>query len=165
MMTFKPTTISLSKSAESVQNFLTQKGLSFKVIELPQSTRSALEAAAAIGCEVAAIVKSLVFCRAQTNIPLLVLASGVNRVNEKIIESIIGEAIVKADAAYVRDITGFAIGGIPPVGHKQDIETFIDEDLLKLDELWAAAGTPNAVFNLSAKEIVGLTHGKVIAIQ
>jgi len=155
----------LSKSAESVQRVLSQKGVHFKVIELSQSARTAIDAATALGCEVAAIVKSLVFRTATTHMPILVLASGSNRVNEKAIEKHLGEPIVKADADYVREITGFAIGGIPPVGHKQAIKTLIDADLLTLDELWAAAGTPHAVFNLNAKEIVNLTEGTIISIK
>lgn len=94
------------------------------------------------------------------------LASGINRVNEKIIEQWVGEKIVKADAHFTRDITGFAIGGVPPVGHKQTItHIFIDEDLLQHNVLWAAAGTPNAVFSLNSSDMESLTHGKIIAIK
>jgi prolyl-tRNA editing enzyme YbaK/EbsC (Cys-tRNA(Pro) deacylase) len=97
---------------------------------------------------------------------VLVLASGSNRVNEKTIEQHVGEKIVKADADFVRDVTGFAIGGIPPIGHKQKIDfIFIDEDLMKLGSLWAAAGTAYAVFNLSSKELLELTRGKIISIK
>lgn len=156
---------SLSKSAQRVQSALSQKGLEFKVIELPSSTRTATEAAATIGCEVAEIIKSLVFRTKETNKPILVLASGINRVNEKSIEKEIGEKISKADADFTREVTGFAIGGVPPVGHQQPIITFIDEDLIKLNELWAAAGTPNAVFNLHSQDLVKLTHGKIISIK
>ena len=93
------------------------------------------------------------------------MASGINRVNEKTIEKHVGEKIEKADADFARQTTGFAIGGIPPVGHIQTIETFIDEDLLALDELWAAAGTPNAVFNLKTIDLQSLTNGKIISIH
>ncbi|MBI5346052.1 MAG: YbaK/EbsC family protein [Chlamydiae bacterium] len=157
--------MSLSKSAQSVQDVLSKKGINAKVVELPASTRSAEEAAKAIGCEVAQIIKSLIFRTKHTNKPILVLVSGVNRVNEKLIAKAVGEEITKADADFTREVTGFAIGGIPPVGHKQKIETFIDEDLLKLKELWAAAGTPNAVFSLDSSVIVNLTDGKVVAIK
>jgi prolyl-tRNA editing enzyme YbaK/EbsC (Cys-tRNA(Pro) deacylase) len=157
--------MSLSKSAQSVQDVLSEKGIDAKVIELPASTRTAEEAADTIGCEVAQIIKSLIFRTKHTNKPILVLASGVNRVNEKLIAKAVGEEIIKADAGFTREVTGFAIGGIPPVGHKQKIETFIDEDLLKLKELWAAAGTPNAVFSLDSAVIANLTDGKVIAIK
>ncbi len=156
---------SLSKSAQSVQNFLSQNGLEFKVIELSESTRTANEAAATIGCEVGQIVKSLIFRTKETNKPILVLASGANRVNEKAIEKEIGEKIEKADANFTRDVTGFAIGGVPPIGHNQVITTFIDEHLFKFRDLWAAAGTPNAVFNLQSIDLINLTQGKVISIE
>lgn len=154
----------LSKSAQSVQNVLKDKGFSCTVVELADSTRTAVEAAAALGCTVAQIVKSLIFRTEKTNKPVLVLASGVNRVNEKIIEQLVGEKIVKSDAAFTREVTGFAIGGIPPVGHVQQLETFIDEDLLTLGELWAAAGTPHAVFKLQAQDLIELTGGKIVHI-
>jgi len=156
---------SLSQSAKTVQDALAKKGLSFKVVELATSTRTANEAAATIGCEVAQIIKSLVFRTKETHKPVLVLASGVNRVNEKMIEKEIKEKIVKADATFTKDVTGFAIGGVPPIGHKQVIVTLIDEDLLKFEELWAAAGTPNAVFNLHSTDLNRLTDGKIISIK
>lgn len=156
---------SLSKSAKIVQEALSKKGLEFKVVELSTSTRTANEAAVSIGCTVAQIIKSLVFRTKETNKPILVLASGVNRVNEKTIEKEIGMAIVKADADFTREVAGFAIGGVPPVGHKQILDTFIDKDLLAFDELWAAAGTPNAVFKLYSVDLSRLTSGKVISIK
>ncbi len=156
----------LSKSAQSVQNALVEKGLVFEVIELSSSTRTADDAAATIGCEVTQIVKTLLFRSVTTNRPVLILASGINRVNEKTIEKLVGEKIVKADADFTRAITGFAIGGVPPVGHKQIINTiFIDEDLLKLEKLWAAAGTPNAVFSLHSTKLENLTNGKIVSIK
>ena len=155
----------LSKSAQSIQNELSKKGIHFKVIELAESTRTANDTAQAIGCSVGQIVKSLIFRTKTTNKPILVLASGPNRVNEKTIEISVGEPIEKADAKFTKEVTGFAIGGIPPIGHKQKIETFIDKDLLQFDELWAAAGTPNAVFNLKPKDLEILTNGKVISVQ
>jgi len=154
----------LSKSAQKIQDILLEKGLQTKVIELPASTRTADEAAKAIGCEVAQIVKSLIFRTKQTHKAILVLASGVNRVNEKMIAAQVGEDIVKADADFTREVTGFAIGGIPPFGHHQQIDTYIDKDLLKFKEVWAAAGTPHAVFNLDASVIETLTGGKIISI-
>lgn len=155
----------LSKSAQSVQDALTKKGLTLKVIELPASTRTAQEAAQAIGCEVAQIVKSLIFKTAVSKQPILVLASGPNRVNEKTIAKHAGQEIEKADADFTREVTGFAIGGIPPIGHAQKIQTFIDEDLLKYKEVWAAAGTPHAVFCLESAMLEDLTDGTVIAIK
>jgi prolyl-tRNA editing enzyme YbaK/EbsC (Cys-tRNA(Pro) deacylase) len=154
-----------SKSAQSVQDVLNKKGIATKVIELPASARTAEEAAKAIGCSVAQIAKSLIFRTKHTGKPILVLASGPNRVNEKLVAQAVGEEIVKADADFTREVTGFAIGGIPPVGHKQVIDTYIDEDLLSLGELWAAAGTPNAVFNFPSTQIESLTGGKVIRVK
>lgn len=156
----------LSKSAQSVQDALSQKGLAFEVVELLSSTRTASDAATTIGCEVAQIVKSLLFRTEKTNQPVLILASGVNRVNEKTIEKLVNEKIVKADADFTREVTGFAIGGVPPVGHRKIINhIFIDEDLLKFNILWAAAGTPNAVFSLHSQDILNLTGGKVVSIK
>jgi prolyl-tRNA editing enzyme YbaK/EbsC (Cys-tRNA(Pro) deacylase) len=153
----------MSKSALRVQEALASAGLSARVVELPQSTRTAADAAKAIGCEVGQIAKSLVF-RTSSGNAVLVIASGTNRVNEAAIASAIGEPIGKADAEFVRERTGFAIGGVPPVGHIDAIRTFIDEDLLRFDRIWAAAGTPNAVFELESRELVPLTGGKVIRV-
>ncbi|BCA96395.1 cys-tRNA(pro)/cys-tRNA(cys) deacylase [Legionella antarctica] len=128
----------LRKSAKAVQDALSKKGLAFKVIELSSSTRTANDAAATLGCDVAQIVKSLLFRSKKTNQPILILASGINRVNEKTIEHQVGEKIIKADADFTREITGFAIGGVPPIGHKIKITTiFIDEELMKYETLWA----------------------------
>lgn len=155
----------LSNSARCVQDALIKKGLELTVKELPASTRTANDAAATIGCEVAQIVKSLVFRAKGSNKPILVLASGINRVNEKLIEAEINETIEKADADYTREVTGFAIGGIPPLGHREKIRTFIDIDLLNYHQLWAAAGTPNAVFCFNSADIENMTDGKIIAIK
>lgn len=155
----------LSKNAQTIQDFLAKQGLKCAVIELSASTHTANQAAAVIGCEVAQIVKSLLLRTKETNQPVLVLASGANRVNEKEIEKNIGEKIVKADANFTKEITGFSIGGVPPIGHKQTLKTFIDEDLLKFSELWAAAGTANAVFNIHSQNLLSLTGGTIIPIK
>ena len=155
----------LSASAQKVQQALNAFGLPLQVLELPASTRSVVEAAQAIGCRVEQIAKSLIFRSSQSGRPVLVIASGPNRVNEKKIGELLGEPIGKADADFVRQRTGFAIGGVPPVGNAEPLETFIDEDLLKLDEIWAAAGTPNAVFRLTPLDLVHITSGKVAAIK
>ena len=155
----------LSPSAQKIQEILARTGANFQVIELSASTRTAQDAARALGCEVAQIVKSLIFVKKDTNKPILILASGTNRVNEKTIEKEIGTKIVKADADFVREMTGFAIGGIPPVGHAQGIDTYIDQDLFAWEELWAAAGTPNAVFRLRSSDLMQLTAGKVLTIK
>src|SRR5687767_14900136 len=118
----------LRGSARRVQDALREQGFGFEVVELPQSTRSAAEAAQAVGCQVAQIAKSLVFRGTESGRPVLVIASGANRVNERRVSEFIGERIGKADADFVREATGFAIGGVPPVGHTQPVETLIDED-------------------------------------
>lgn len=156
----------LAKSAVSVQEALDYLGLECKVLELPNSTRTALDAASAIGCEISQIVKSLVFRTKKTGKPVLVLASGPNQVDIKTIEDCVGESITKADADFVREVTGFAIGGIPPVGHKNAIDfIYIDQDLMELDKVWAAAGTPNAVFCIKSQDLLKATDGKLINIK
>jgi prolyl-tRNA editing enzyme YbaK/EbsC (Cys-tRNA(Pro) deacylase) len=157
-------TESIRPSAHRVQAALESIGLRLQVVELPHSTRTAQDAAQAIGCAVRQIAKSLIFKTKATNRPILVIASGSNRVNERIIGKLLGEEIVKANADFVREITGFAIGGVPPIGHKTDIETFIDEDLLKLDHIWAAAGNPHAVFRLCGDDLLKATGGRVISV-
>jgi len=156
----------LSESAQKVQKELLLRGIQAKVMELPSSTRTAVEAAQAIGCTVAQIVKSLVFRGVESRKPILIEASGLNRVNEKVVAQVIGESIVKADANFVREKTGFAIGGIPPMGHTSEMSAvLIDEDLLQYSELWAAAGTPHAVFRLTPDELILISSGKVISIK
>ena len=155
----------LSASALKVQQALDQLGLSLQVVELPGSTRTAVEAAQAVGCQVGQIVKSLVFKSMSSGRPILVLASGPNRVDEKRIAALIGEPLGKADADFVRQHTGFVIGGVPPVGHLEKLVTFIDQDLLAFDELWAAAGTPHAVFRLKPADLLRITAGQVAEIK
>jgi prolyl-tRNA editing enzyme YbaK/EbsC (Cys-tRNA(Pro) deacylase) len=157
--------VDLSASARRVQEAVAARGFAFRVVEFPASTRTAADAAAAIGCEVAQIAKSLIFRTKAEKRPILVIASGVSRVNEKRLRDLVGETIEKADADYVREQTGFAIGGVPPVGHREGLAIFIDEDLLTLGEIWAAAGTPNAVFRLPAADLPTLTGGQVADIK
>jgi len=140
-------------------------GLSNQVMELPASTRSSADAAKAVGCQVGQIAKSIVFQGEKTHQPVLVIASGANRINEQRIQGVLGEPIGKADAEYVRSHTGFVIGGVPPVGHAEKMAIFIDEDLLNYEEIWAAAGTPNAVFRLIPQALVKVTGGRVVSIQ
>ena len=154
----------LKKSAERVQDVLDKLGLDLEVVELSDSTRTAQEAADAIGCTVSQIAKSLVFRGKASQKPFLVIAGGANRVNEKALKEHTGEKLEKADADFVLEHTGFVIGGVPPVGHKNPIDTFIDEDLMQYEEIWAAAGTPNAVFKLTPKILAGITNGKIIRI-
>jgi prolyl-tRNA editing enzyme YbaK/EbsC (Cys-tRNA(Pro) deacylase) len=153
-----------SRGASKVQTVLDQLGFSLQVVELPESTRTAKEAAQTIGCQVGQIAKSLVFQTVETGRPLLVIASGINQVDEARIAEYVGEKIRKADAGFVRQHTGFAIGGVPPLGHEQPLLTFIDRDLLRFGEIWAAAGTPHAVFRLTGEILVSATGGRVIEV-
>ena len=152
----------LSDSAKRVQNFLSDKGFSFDVMELPGSTRTAQEAADSIGCTVPQIAKSLVFKENNTNCPILIIASGSNRVDLKKIQKNTGLRLVKADGNFVKDRVGYAIGGVPPVGHNEHLETFLDQDLKQFETIWAAAGTPFAVFQLRPADLEPLTNGKWI---
>ncbi len=156
---------SLSPSVQRVQDALGSLGFSHQVVELPASTRTSAEAAQAVGCQVGQIAKSLVFQGKNTHQPILVIASGANRVNEQKMADIISEPLGKADADYVRKHTGFAIGGVPPVGHVEKIEIFIDEDLLQYEEIWAAAGSPHAVFKLTPPDLLKMTNGRVLSIK
>lgn len=151
-----------SPSALQVQLAL---GARFQVLELESSTRKASEAAAAIGCTIAQIAKSVVFRTAQSGHPVLVIASGASRVDENRVAALVGEALTLASADFVRDTTGFAIGGVPPVAHKTKPIVLIDEPLSACAEIWAAAGTPNAVFRLTFGDLVTLTGGKVAAVS
>ena len=155
----------LSPSARKVQEALDALGVSLEVIELPGSTRTVIEAAQAVGCQVGQIVKSLVFKAKRTERPVLVIASGQNRVNERRIETLIGEPLGKADADFVRQRTGFVIGGVPPLGHLEPLLTFIDEDLMQFDLIWAAAGTPHAVFRLTPDDLLKITNGQVVVLK
>jgi prolyl-tRNA editing enzyme YbaK/EbsC (Cys-tRNA(Pro) deacylase) len=155
----------LSASAQKVQDVLTGLGFALQVVELADSTRTSAEAAQAVGCEVAQIAKSVIFRGGASNKPVLVIASGINRVNEKKLATLIGESIEKPDADFVREKTGFVIGGVPPIGHVESLTIFIDEDLLQYAEIWAAAGTPRAVFKLTPDDLVKMTGGQVIAVK
>lgn len=155
----------LRKSAGRVQEELDKFGLALTVTEMKESTRTAQEAADAVGCKVGQIAKSLIFRGGRSDEPLLVIASGANRVNEKRVGEYAGEAVVKPDAEYVLAKTGYAIGGIPPVGHAQAIKCFIDEDILGYEEIWAAAGTPNALFRLTPAELLTITGGQVVRVK
>jgi prolyl-tRNA editing enzyme YbaK/EbsC (Cys-tRNA(Pro) deacylase) len=154
----------LSPSAEKVAAELRRRGFELEVVELPESARTAAEAAAAVGCEVAAIAKSLLF-RAAGGRPIQVIASGANRVDEERVGELLGEEIGRADPDFVRTSTGFAIGGVPPVGHVVQPVVFIDEDLLALDTLWAAAGTPRSVFQVTPAQLVELTGGRIAVLK
>jgi len=165
MVENKPYPNPLGSSAQKVQEVLKSLGLELQVVELQETTRTSADAARAVGCQVGQIAKSLVFRGETTQRPILVIASGSNRVNEKRVGKLISETLGKADADFVRQKTGFVIGGVPPVGHAEKLEIFIDEDLLQYSEIWAAAGTPNAVFKLTPSDLVRMTEGRVIGIK
>ena len=149
------------RTALRVQSAL---GPSFEVLEFEVSTRSAADAAAAIGCTVGQIAKSLVFRATLSERAVLVITSGTNRVNESLVATQLGEKIERADADFVRACTGFAIGGVPPIGHSEPALIIIDEDLRRFDQIWAAGGTPNAVFRLTFDDLVRLTGGTVARV-
>ena len=155
----------LSPSAQKIQNLLNELGYNYTIIEHAESTRTAQEAAERAGCELGQIVKSLIFKGKVSGKPILVLTSGANRVDEKRISGYASEAISRADADFVRTVTGFAIGGVPPIGHIQKMETWLDEDFLQYKTIWAAAGTPNAIFELATDDLKKMTDGKVVQVK
>ena len=160
-----PTNQGLSSAAQRVQEALRGLGFAYEVTESAQPARTAAEAARTVGCDVGQIAKSLVFKTATSGRAVLVITSGANRVNEWRIGVLLKEALEKAPAAFVREHSGFAIGGIPPVGHAKPMETFIDEDLLRHDAIWAAGGTPNALFRLAPSDLVKMTGGRVVRVK
>jgi prolyl-tRNA editing enzyme YbaK/EbsC (Cys-tRNA(Pro) deacylase) len=155
----------LSASAQKVQASLEALGFNLKIIEFQESTRTSAEAAERVGCQLGQIVKSLIFRGHSSGKPILVLTSGANRVDEKLISIYAGETIGRADADFVRASTGYAIGGVPPIGYPQPIETYFDEDLLQYPKIWAAAGNPNAVFELTPVALEKMTAGKVVKVK
>jgi prolyl-tRNA editing enzyme YbaK/EbsC (Cys-tRNA(Pro) deacylase) len=154
----------LAPAAQRVQEKLRAAGSACEVVMLAATARTSAEAAASIGCTVSQIAKSLVFKAKPSGRAVLVIASGTNRVDEKKIAAALGEAIGKADAEFVRERTGYAIGGIAPVGHDPSVRIFIDTDLRNYAEIWAAGGHPHAVFKLTPDELERLTKGTVIPV-
>ena len=152
-------------NVQRVREALEERGLAPRVVELDQTARSAAEAAQAHGCRLEQIEKSQVLRGGRNGKPLLDLANGPNRVDEAIISELVSEPVEKADAAYVREKTGFSIGGVPPVGHAEQPETFVDEDLLDEEEVWASAGHTHAVFGLGPVDLLHVTSGRVIAVK
>jgi prolyl-tRNA editing enzyme YbaK/EbsC (Cys-tRNA(Pro) deacylase) len=155
----------LSAAAQRVQDALNALGVACQVVELPESTHSAAEAAQAIGCRVEQIAKSLVFRGRSTNQPILAIVSGGNRVDEEKLAVLVAEPVAKANADYVRQRTGYAIGGVPPVGHVQSLTCVVDKDLLQYEQIWAAAGTPRAVFRLTPADLQRITDGRVVSVK
>ena len=151
----------LGRSAQRVQEALNAFGADFQVIVMPADTRTSAQAAAAVGCEIAQIAKSVVFRGMASGQGVMVVASGANRVDEKKVAALVGEPIGKADADFVREKTGFVIGGVAPVAHAEKLKILVDEDLVRLEEIWAAAGAPNTLFRLSGPRLAEITGGTV----
>lgn len=137
-------------------------GVETQVKEFAESTRTAEEAAAAVGCTVGQIVKSLIFLAGDT--PILALVSGANQADTSRLAEIAGAPITRANAAIVREATGYAIGGVPPLGHATRLPTYLDRDLLQYEIIWAAAGTPNAVFSITPGELERITGAEIIEL-
>lgn len=154
-------TDSLPSSTQRVLDAASVLGLAITIREMAQSTRTAEEAAAACGCDLGQIVKSLVFAGATSGKPYLLLVSGRNRVDQAGVESTLGEGLVRPDVRQVRDWTGFAIGGIPPFGHAAPLRTVMDRDLLAYATVWAAAGTPNTVFEVEPSALARATGASI----
>src|SRR5947199_10584863 len=150
----------LSTSAQRVQDALNTAGIVTTIVEYDVPARTSTEAAAVLGCSVGQIAKSLVF-KTTSGLPILVIASGANRVDEAKVAALVGESIGRADAAFVRECTGYAIGGIPPIGHARALNTLIDRELLRFDTVYAAGGTPHAMFPLSPTDLVRVANGTV----
>jgi prolyl-tRNA editing enzyme YbaK/EbsC (Cys-tRNA(Pro) deacylase) len=155
----------LSPSAQKIQDRIKSLGYGYTVIEHADSTRTAQEAADRAGCALGQIVKSLIFKGKDSGKPILVLTSGANRVDEQRISEYVGEAIGRPDADFVRAVTGFAIGGVPPFGHVQKLETYFDEDFLQYETIWAAAGTPNAIFEIKTSNLPKMTDAKIVRVK
>ena len=149
-------------SVERVRDALKAAGLPDIIRQFPEGTRTAVDAARAVGCDVAQIVKSMVF--RQGDEPVLILCSGANRVDIEKASAIIGGKLSPADGAWVRKTTGFAIGGVPPIGHEHGIAVLIDEDLMALSPIWAAAGSPRDVFSIEPTVLRELTGGRVVDV-
>jgi prolyl-tRNA editing enzyme YbaK/EbsC (Cys-tRNA(Pro) deacylase) len=150
----------MKPAAERVQQILRELGLSSQVVEFSESTRTSAEAASAIGTTVAQICKSILFEAGGE--PVMIIASGANRIDTAKVQQHVGNPLGKANAAFVREKTGYAIGGVPPVGHAHPFPIFIDRDLLQYEVVYAAAGTPNSIFPLAPADLVRITNGEVI---
>lgn len=150
---------SLSNSAARVQRALAACGLDLSVVEMAETTRTAAQAAEAVGCELAQIAKSIVFRAGERHV--LVVTSGANRVDTAKVERLLGEPLGKADADFVRERTGYAIGGVPPLAHAHEPVVFLDKDLMGYETVWAAAGTPHALFSLTPDDLARACGGRV----
>ena len=155
---------SKSSSVERFEKSARDLDLAIAIVEMAESTRTAQEAAAACSCDVGQIVKSLIFLTRDSATPVLLLVSGDNRVDQDKVAALLGEALERPDAKFVRQTTGFSIGGVPPFGHATPLTTYIDQDLLLHEAVWAAAGTPRAVFSISSTVLKDITNASVIAV-
>lgn len=155
-------TIEQHPSVSRVREALASHGLTDRIVVLPDSARTARLAADALGCDVAQIVNSLVFRLTHSDRPLLVLSSGARRVDLNALAAIAGEPVGKADATFVREQTGFAIGGVAPVGHSQPLQRLIERSVTAFAEIWAAAGHPNTVFRLTPDELARITGAPIV---
>lgn len=154
-----------NKSVRRVKEFLTQQQVDYKMVFLPDSARTAREAADAIRCTIEQIAKSIVFIGKGTKTTYLIIASGINRIDEKKVAKEINEPLKMATADEVRELTGFVIGGVAPVGHTKQVTILIDKDLFAHEKIWAAAGHPKAVFELTPENLETLTKGDVIEVS
>lgn len=157
-------------SRARVEAALLAGGITPAIVEYPAGTRTAADAAAAIGCHVGQIAKSIIFRAAPSDRVVLVLTSGANRVDEKkvlagLADALAGDHLAKADAAFIREKTGFAIGGVAPVGHLSPPVIAMDRDLLQYAQLWAAAGTSSTVFPLTPQQLIALTNPVLIDVK
>ncbi len=155
---------SLPTACQRVADAAVKLGISIDIRVMGQSSRTAEEAAGACNTSLAQIVKSLVFCRKDNNKPVLLLVSGKNRVNENRTGRLIGSILKRPDAEFVRKVTGYAIGGIPPFAHMNELPVWIDEDLLEYDEVFAAAGTPNSIFSVVPKQLATAISATTICV-
>jgi prolyl-tRNA editing enzyme YbaK/EbsC (Cys-tRNA(Pro) deacylase) len=154
----------LTGSARRVADALAALGVAAEVRVMPDSTRTADEAAAAIGCGVGQIVKSLVFRAVEADEPVLVLVSGADRVDEQRLADALGGPVERATGRFVRERTGFAIGGVSPVGYESPILILLDRGLMEHDVVWAAAGSPHAVFPISPPDLILATAPRVVSV-
>ena len=153
-------------SARKVADAALDRGLTIEVVEFDETTRTAPDAANAIGCHVAQIVKSLIFIA--NGEPVVALVSGANRLSERKLAALRGigrKKVKRPDADTAKMITGFSIGGVPPFGHVSALPVYVDEDLIRFDVVWAAAGTPFAVFAITPDDLVQASHGTVVDLK
>ena len=154
----------LTPKASQFQKTLKKLGFSNQVVELDKSTGTVQEAARAIGCQIGQIAKSIILKSLATRKPFLIIASGSNQINKKVVTDHSGEAVEIANPDFVLEKTGFTVGGVPPIGHLEPIKTLIDIDLFRHREIWASGGSPKAVFKTTPGDLIKMTRGKIIKV-